>query len=150
MAQEPTNPPPADPAEPLAPTRKLSKRFKLLRRLWYDQHSHVFEVFDRSRERHLALRLLSWSEDPRITGWFKQEFRLLSELRHPGVVKGRAWGHSWHLFRDHPEAAFAPDQFHASGAGHAIFAASMIPVVEALLDAPTPVSAWRGNAAPVR
>ena len=53
--------------------------------------------------------------------------------RHPDVVKSRAWGDEWRPFADHPEVAFAPDQFHASAAGHAIFAAAAIPVVETLL-----------------
>ena len=40
---------------------------------------------------------------------------------------------------------FAADQFHASAAGHAIFAATSIPVVEALLSADRSLSEWRGN-----
>ena len=65
--------------------------------------------------------------------------------RHPGVIKGRAWTTGWGLFATHSKFAFAADQFHASGAGHGMFAASAIPVVEALLAAPEPVSGWRGN-----
>ena len=65
--------------------------------------------------------------------------------RHAGVIKGRSWGPGWQFFEDHPEVVFAPDQFHASGAGHAMFAAAAIPVAEALLSAPRSVSDWRGN-----
>lgn len=53
--------------------------------------------------------------------------------RHPGVVKSRAWGELWQPFYDQPEVIFAADQFHASAAGHAVFAAAVIPVVETLL-----------------
>ncbi len=63
----------------------------------------------------------------------------------PGVVKARSWGGPWRHFVDDAPVAFAADQFHASGAGHAVFAASMVPVVDALVDGPTPVNEWRGN-----
>jgi lysophospholipase L1-like esterase len=53
--------------------------------------------------------------------------------RHPDVVKSRSWGPLWKPFDDQPEVIFAPDQFHASAAGHALFAAAAIPLVEALL-----------------
>ena len=68
---------------------------------------------------------------------------------HQGVVKARAWGGDWQRFTDHAEVTFAQDQFHASGAGHAIFAASIIPAVEALLAAPRGVNEWRGNSGSV-
>jgi PAS domain S-box-containing protein len=74
------------PEQSLASPKKLSKRFRLLRRLWSDQESHVFEVLDRSKDRRLALRLLSWTEEQRAIARFKQEFRVLSELRHPDLV----------------------------------------------------------------
>jgi len=67
--------------------------------------------------------------------------------RHPGVVKSRTWGTAWSAFEDDPERVFAPDEFHASADGHALFAACMIPVVEALLDSPPgrALIASRGN-----
>ena len=55
--------------------------------------------------------------------------------RHRGVVKSRSWGEMWRPFDEHPEVIFAPDQFHASAAGHALFAAAAIPVAETLLAA---------------
>lgn len=63
--------------------------------------------------------------------------------RNPGVVKSRAWGTLWKPFEEQPEVIFAADQFHASAAGHAVFAASMIPVVETLLKTRDRVSASR-------
>ncbi|MDJ0959445.1 MAG: GDSL-type esterase/lipase family protein [Acidimicrobiia bacterium] len=57
--------------------------------------------------------------------------------RHSGVVKAQAWGGPWTAFETHPELAFAPDQFHGSGYGHAMFAAAMIAVTERLLESPT-------------
>jgi lysophospholipase L1-like esterase len=65
--------------------------------------------------------------------------------RHPGVLKSRSWGAGWEPFTTHAHFAFAQDQFHASGAGHGMFAASVIPVVEGLLAAPERVSEWPGN-----
>jgi lysophospholipase L1-like esterase len=65
--------------------------------------------------------------------------------RHPGVVKSRSWGEMWRPFRENPDVIFAPDQFHASAAGHALFAAAAIPVAEALLAARSELSAAPGN-----
>lgn len=65
--------------------------------------------------------------------------------RHPGVIKSRSWGEVWKPFETNPEVIFAADQFHASAAGHAIFAATSIPVVEALLSADRSLNEWRGN-----
>ncbi|HEX9855898.1 MAG TPA: GDSL-type esterase/lipase family protein [Acidimicrobiia bacterium] len=53
--------------------------------------------------------------------------------RNPGVLKSTTWGPLWERFdRGDPEI-FAADQFHASGEGHAVFAASIIPVVDRLV-----------------
>ena len=65
--------------------------------------------------------------------------------RRRGVIKSESWGEIWKPFETEPEIIFAPDQFHASAAGHAIFAAAAIPVVESLLAADRSVSEWRGN-----
>jgi lysophospholipase L1-like esterase len=65
--------------------------------------------------------------------------------RHPGVVKSRTWEGPWRAFEYDP-TTFAPDLFHASASGHALFAAAMVSVVEALLDAAASgVSASPGN-----
>ncbi len=65
--------------------------------------------------------------------------------RHPGVLKSRHWGPEWEPFDTHARFAFAQDQFHASGAGHGMFAAAAIPLVEALLARPERVNEWPGN-----
>lgn len=65
--------------------------------------------------------------------------------RHPGVVKSRSWGPIWAPFETDPDLIFAGDQFHASAAGHAVFAAAAIPVIEELLTADRSLSEWRGN-----
>ncbi len=52
---------------------------------------------------------------------------------HAGVYKTRTWGEFWTPFVTMPDEAFAADMFHASGVGHSLFAASMYPVVDALL-----------------
>lgn len=64
---------------------------------------------------------------------------------HPDVVKSRAWGKLWEPFEENPDVIFASDQFHASAAGHAIFAASVIPVVDALLASHRSLTEWRGS-----
>jgi len=54
--------------------------------------------------------------------------------RYPGVYKTRAWGEFWTPFETEADEAFAADMFHASGRGHSLFATSMFPVIDALLD----------------
>lgn len=54
---------------------------------------------------------------------------------HPGVVKGWSWGAEWVGFETDPEVMFSGDLFHASEAGHELFANAAIRVVEALLAA---------------
>ena len=54
--------------------------------------------------------------------------------KYESVFKSDAWGPLWDPFGDQDMAAFAPDQFHASAEGHAIFAMSMTPVVDALVE----------------
>ncbi len=59
---------------------------------------------------------------------------------YPRVVKSAAWGDAWRLFKDgDPAEVFAADLFHASGVGHAVFAAASDPIVDEMLrilDAP--------------
>jgi lysophospholipase L1-like esterase len=54
--------------------------------------------------------------------------------RHPEVVKSTAWGPQWAaLYEGDPEVMLAPDRFHASAEGHAIFADAAAPVLDELL-----------------
>lgn len=63
-----------------------------------------------------------------------------------GVPKSETWGPMWQLFSKGDPTVFAADHFHASASGHEIFAASMMPVVEALLERLEPeLSARRGS-----
>ena len=55
--------------------------------------------------------------------------------RHPNVIKTVTWGPQWRLFEDgDPDHVFAPDRFHASAAGHAVFADAFMPVAETMLE----------------
>ena len=65
--------------------------------------------------------------------------------RYDQVLKSDTWSSLWDPFgRD--MRLFAPDHFHASEEGHAIFAASMVPVVNTLLARLEPrLSARRGS-----
>ncbi len=55
--------------------------------------------------------------------------------RHPGVLKSDTWGPGWKPFvSGDPAVIFAPDMFHASAEGHAIYAASMQVVLDGLLE----------------
>ena len=64
--------------------------------------------------------------------------------RHPRTRKSNAWGERWLPFETDPDA-WAPDLFHASGKGHALYAGAAIPVVDELLELSPPVG--RGGSA---
>jgi lysophospholipase L1-like esterase len=51
---------------------------------------------------------------------------------YPRAFKTTTWGPMWEPFVTDPET-FADDHFHASGKGHAMFAAAAIPVIEEAL-----------------
>jgi lysophospholipase L1-like esterase len=54
--------------------------------------------------------------------------------RHPHTVKSTAWGPQWApLYEGDPEVMLAGDRFHASAAGHAVFAEAAAPVLDELL-----------------
>lgn len=66
--------------------------------------------------------------------------------RHEGVLKTLTWGWLWEPFSDESSGVFAADLFHASAAGHRVFAKSVIPVVERLVAGLEPaLSARRGH-----
>lgn len=52
---------------------------------------------------------------------------------YPRAGKADAWSPIFDPFRDGDLEMFAPDLFHASGKGHAIFAAAAMPLIERLL-----------------
>ncbi len=54
------------------------------------------------------------------------------------VLKSETWSSLWDPFATSDPGVFAADQFHASNEGHAIFAASMFPVVNTLIGALEP------------
>lgn len=71
----------------------------------------------------------------------------------PQVVKANAWSSLWDPFLEDPDSIFAPDLFHASASGHAIYAEAMIPAVEVVIGMlgldpamppPTPITAAGG------
>lgn len=72
-------------------------RFQLIRRLGAGGMGIVYEVFDRERGEHVALKTLS-RVDPAGIYDLKKEFRSLADVRHPNVVslydivnEGGAW-----------------------------------------------------------
>lgn len=66
--------------------------------------------------------------------------------RHEGVLKTVTWGSLWEPFSDESSGVFAADLFHASAAGHRVFAESVIPVVDLLVERLEPaLSARRGH-----
>jgi serine/threonine protein kinase/CRP-like cAMP-binding protein len=60
-------------------------RFQLIRRLGAGGMGIVYEVFDRERGEHVALKTLS-RVDPAGIYELKKEFRSLADVRHPNVV----------------------------------------------------------------
>jgi hypothetical protein len=73
-------------SEPVAlPTPSL-RRFELVRTLGAGGMGVVYEVVDRERGSHLALKMLAHMEpDPRLR--FKNEFRSLQDIHHPNLVR---------------------------------------------------------------
>lgn len=66
--------------------------------------------------------------------------------RNPGVPKTLTWGALWEPFADAESGVFAADLFHASAEGHAVFAASVHPMVESLVSRLAPgLSARQGR-----
>lgn len=65
---------------------RVGKRFALERRLGRGSFGDVFEALDRRRGARVALKLL---REPRfdVIQMFKREFRALSEIRHPGLIR---------------------------------------------------------------
>jgi hypothetical protein len=54
--------------------------------------------------------------------------------RHPGVLKTDTWSLGWEPFvNGNSTVIFAPDMFHASAEGHAIYAGAMRVVLNGLL-----------------
>ncbi len=52
----------------------------------------------------------------------------------PNVIKSVTWGSHWRLFEDgDPDEVFAADRFHASAAGHTVFADAFTPTFETIL-----------------
>ena len=60
-------------------------RFEIVRRLGMGGMGAVFEVLDRERERHVALKVLT-VENPEALVRFKREFRALQSVHHPNLV----------------------------------------------------------------
>jgi hypothetical protein len=77
-------------------------RFKVLRRIGEGGMGVVYEAFDEQRRARVALKTLSVS-DGRGIYQFKNEFRALSRLYHPGLV------HLHHLFVDDDTWFFTMD-----------------------------------------
>ena len=80
-------------SEPLSSRRVLrigsllaKGRFRVLRRIGEGGMGVVYEAFDLERQTRVALKTLSQS-DPRGIYQFKNEFRALSRIHHPGLVR---------------------------------------------------------------
>src|SRR5690606_14746783 len=86
--------PPSSAAHPSTGSRRAlpigaflcADRFQVLRRIGEGGMGMVYEAFDAQRDEKVALKTLSQS-DPRGIYQFKNEFRSLSQLHHPGLVR---------------------------------------------------------------
>lgn len=63
-----------------------SGRFEVLRRIGQGGTSVVYEVFDAERDERVALKALSQSDASGVRQ-FQSEFRVLSSIHHPGLVR---------------------------------------------------------------
>jgi lysophospholipase L1-like esterase len=71
----------------------------------------------------------------RVRGRMMDRALRRSVLRHPGVLKTDTWGPGWEPFvKGDPAVIFAPDMFHASGAGHGVYADAMRVVLDELVE----------------
>jgi eukaryotic-like serine/threonine-protein kinase len=67
-------------------TFRGTERFSIVRKLGEGGFGIVYEVFDRVREEHVALKTLARLDAAAIYR-FKREFRLLSDVSHPHLVQ---------------------------------------------------------------
>src|SRR5688572_31715283 len=61
-------------------------RFEVLQRIGHGGMGAVYEVFDAEREERLALKASS-QRDASSVRQFQSEFRVLSGIQHPGLVR---------------------------------------------------------------
>ena len=61
-------------------------RYELLRKLGQGGMGAVYAVFDKRRQRKVALKVLSDPEGGSLLR-FKREFRTMADLRHPNLVR---------------------------------------------------------------
>ena len=88
----------------LSPTG-LPTRFEVTRRLGQGAFGTVYEAYDREQERAVAIKILRHAH-PDSLFRFKQEFRVLTNLRHPNLVQlyqlfetGQLWFFTMELVR---------------------------------------------------
>jgi eukaryotic-like serine/threonine-protein kinase len=65
---------------------RLPARFAVSRRIGQGGFGAVYEAFDHERNRPVALKILRHS-DAEALYRFKQEFRMLADLRHPNLIR---------------------------------------------------------------
>ncbi|HET8939836.1 MAG TPA: hypothetical protein VFN67_40630, partial [Polyangiales bacterium] len=89
MAQ--TSPPNTGSGLPTDSLRLTTARFQVVKVLGSGGMATVYEVFDRSTQRHVALKRLHETSEPvrrrRVLNLFEREFYTLSQLSHPCVVE---------------------------------------------------------------
>lgn len=61
-------------------------RFEIIRRIGSGGMGVVYEAFDRERQATVAIKVLR-SQDPETLFRFKNEFRVLQDIRHPNLIK---------------------------------------------------------------
>ena len=67
----------------------ITPRYKIITKIGKGGLGEVYEVLDLWDEKRIALKLHSPESEieKNIEDQFKQEYRLISELSHPGIVK---------------------------------------------------------------
>ena len=76
------------------PTFRFSARYKIIKNLGEGGIGRVYKAYDLWNRKEVALKILTTGkENPLLWESFKNEFLLLTQLQHPGVVEVFDFGH---------------------------------------------------------
>ncbi len=94
------------------PPQTFSHRYRILHHLGEGSTGRVYKAYDRWIGKDVALKVLAASQpDSSLLQEFKNEFSLLAELRHPGVVEVLDFGYSEDPSQSHKSLPYFTMEF---------------------------------------